>query len=450
MKDLSELHRIESIPERQAVFREFLAAGDVAIAADDPIFDFGRVEPGTTYGRSCESLVGHVSIPVGVVGPLTVHYRDYREGASGELVEDTELRTRAVPIPMATHEGGLNASLNRGIKAVNQCGGLRTWVLKASMTRGSCWVFETTEQAYRFSLWIADNAQKMAAWLLDPENPMRDVELRGVPVLSRYARLKAVHPYIVSNTCHVVFEYSTGDACGQNMTTRNTYLLHSQFVLPRFHAETGIAPAHFFLEGNTGGDKKLSHLRHIDGGHGRTVMASFVLNEEVAQSVLKCSLDDLVKLREIGVDGSILSGMLGMAVNPVNVIAAMFAATGQDIACAGTSSMAMVGLAECPQGVNCTLRLAGLEIGTVGGGTALPHQARYLDIMGCRGPGASHRFAQFVAGAALCLELSTGAAMAAAGSISFYTAHLERGGMKRSERPAQVAPALVEQLRKVG
>lgn len=172
------------------------------------------------------------------------------------------------------------------------------------MTRGSCWVFETTEQAYRFSRWISTQGDGMRSWLLDPQNPMRDVEMGGVPVLSRYARLKAVHPYVVSNACHVVFEYATGDACGQNMTTRNTFLLHSQYILPRFSAEAGIAPAHFFLEANTGGDKKVSHLHHIAGGHGRTVLASFVLTEEVAQSVLECSIDDLLKLREIAARGA--------------------------------------------------------------------------------------------------------------------------------------------------
>jgi hydroxymethylglutaryl-CoA reductase (NADPH) len=446
MKDLSELHRIETVPERQAAFQDFLRRRDIPIAPTDPIFDFGGLDS-ATYARSCESLVGHVSIPVGVVGPLTVHVQDYGEDDSAELVEQGEHHEITVPIPMATHEGGLNASLSRGIKAANRCGGVQTWVLKASMTRGSCWVFESTEQAQRFSRWIAEQVGLMRGWLLDPENPMRDVEMGGVPVLSRYARLKAVHPYVVSNACHVVFEYATGDACGQNMTTRNTFLLHSQFIMPRFHTDTGIAPAHFFLEANTGGDKKVSHLRHTAGGHGRTVLATCVLTEEVAQSVLKCSLDDLLKLREIASEGATLSGTVGMAVNPVNVIAAIFAATGQDIACAGTSSMAMVSAAECPRGLNCTLRLGGLEIGTVGGGTGLPHQARYLEIMGCRGAGASNRFAQVVAAASLCLELSTGAAMAAAGSISFYTAHLERGGMKRSERPTQVAPGLVDQLK---
>jgi hydroxymethylglutaryl-CoA reductase (NADPH) len=158
-----------------------------------------------------------------------------------------------------------------------------------------------------------------------------------------------------------------------------------------------------------------------------------------------------VKLRELGSEGATLSGMLGMAVNPVNVIAAIYAATGQDLACAGTSSMAMTSLTECPAGMLCTLRLPNLEVGTVGGGTGLPHQSRLLEIMGCReGKGSANRFAQVVAAASLCLELSTGAAMAAAGSISFYTAHLTRGGMKRAPTPARVAAGVAAALGKAG
>ena len=449
MTDLLELHRIESIAERQAALRDFIRAEVPNVAEDDAIFDFGRTDP-AVYARSCEALIGQVSIPVGIVGPLTVRYRDYTENESGEITGSTDVLSRPFLIPMATHEGGLNASLSRGIKAANQCGGVRTYVLKASMTRGTCYVFETTEQAYLFSKWVESNVGRMKQWLEDPENPFRQAELKGIPVLSRYARLKTVRPHVLSNTCHTVFEYSTGDACGQNMTTRNTYMLHSEFILPRFHADTGIAPAHFFLEGNTGGDKKSSHLYHIHGGHGRTVVASVIITEDVAQATLKCTVDDILKLREVGGEGASLSGMIGMAVNPVNVIAAVFAATGQDIACVGTSSMAIITAAECPAGIQCTLRIAGLEVGTVGGGSGLPHQQRYLEIMNCRGEGSANRFAQVVTAAALCLELSTGAAMAAAGSISFYTAHLERGGMKRTEQPARVASNLLERLKKEG
>jgi len=348
---------------------------------------------------------------------------------------------------MGTHEGGLNASLNRGIKAANQSGGVHTRLLSTSMTRGSCYVFETGEQAYIFSKWVRENTGKMKAWLEDPQNPFRDAEMKGIPLLSRHARLLETSTYLVSNTCHTVFKYTTGDASGQNMTTRNTYMLHSNLILPRFHQDTGISPASFFLEANTGGDKKASHLYHIQGGHGKTVFASLILSEKALKETLKCSVEDVLKLREVGGEGAALSGMMGVSCNPANVIAAIFAATGQDLACVGTSSMALASSTECPEGLHVSLRLPNLEVGTVGGGTGLPHQSRYLEVMQCRGKGGASKFAQIVTAASLCLDISTTSAMAAAGSFSFYTAHLERGGMKRAHKPAQVSENLITQLK---
>jgi hydroxymethylglutaryl-CoA reductase (NADPH) len=271
--------------------------------------------------------------------------------------------------------------------------------------------------------------------------------MKCIPLLRRHARLLETSTYLVSNTCHTVFKYTTGDASGQNMTTRNTYMLHSHLILPQFHQDTGIRPASFFLEANTGGDKKVSHLYHIQGGHGKTVFASAILSEKALMETLKCSVEDFLKLREVGGEGAALSGMIGVSCNPANVLAAIFAATGQDLACVGTSSMALASSTECPEGLHVSLRLPNLEVGTVGGGTGLPHQSRYLEVMQCKGKGGASKFAQIVAAAALCLDLSTTSAMAAAGSFSFYTAHLERGGMKRVHKPAQVSENLISQLK---
>lgn len=440
------LHRLKSVAERQTCLAELVQERVPGLGAEDPVFDFGRVDP-KVYERACEGLVGHVSIPVGIAGPLNVHYREYEEADDGELLDTGQEFSDSFHIPVATHEGGLNASLNRGIKAANECGGVRTHVLASSMTRGSCYVFENTEQAHVFGRWARANLAPMQAWLEDPQNPHRDAEMKGIPLLSRHGRLRGLHTYLMSNTCHVVFRYTTGDACGQNMSTRNTYMLHAHFILPHLHADTGIVPAHFFLEANTGGDKKVSHLYHTRGGHGTSVAASVILTEEVLGRTLKCNVDEVLKLMEVGGQGAALSGMIGVSCNPANVIAAVYAATGQDLACVGTSSMATAAATECPEGVLCTLRLPNLEVGTVGGGTGLPHQRRYLEIMGCRGAGKIARFAQVVTAAALCLELSTTSAMAAAGSFSFYMAHLERGGMKRVTPPARVSEQVLDQLR---
>lgn len=422
------LHRVPDVRERQELVRKWMERAGAA-AGGETIFDFGPTDP-AVFAAACESLIGAVTLPVGLVGPLTVHARVYEEDAAGELADRGSERLE-VPIPMATHEGGLNASLGRGVKAANACGGVETYLLKASMTRGTCYEFESAGDAYRFSRWIRAQVPAMRAWLDDPANPLRAVLEKGAAVLSRYARLKAVHTHLICNTCHSIFEFTTGDACGQNMSTRNTYLLHQHFVLPRLAAELGIEPTGFLLEANTGGDKKPSQLHHIEGGHGRMVVASCLISNEVLEGQLECTPADVERIRRIGVEGSVLSGMIGFSINPANVIAAIFAATGQDLACVGTSSMAMMTATERGDGLLCALRLPSLEIGTVGGGTGLPQQRGWLELMGCTGPQSANRFAQVVAAAALCLELSTGAAMAAAASQGFYQAHLERGGARR-------------------
>jgi len=80
-------------------------------------------------------------------------------------------------------------------------------------------------------------------------------------------------------------------------------------------------------------------------------------------------------------------------------------------------------------GLNVSIRLPGLEVATVGGGTTLPYARSWLSLMGCAGPGKVYRLAQIVAAATLALEISASAAMATAGSKEFFKAHHERGGL---------------------
>jgi hydroxymethylglutaryl-CoA reductase (NADPH) len=120
--------------------------------------------------------------------------------------------------------------------------------------------------------------------------------------------------------------------------------------------------------------------------------------------------------------------MPSVAFTPASAIAAIFAATGQDLGMVGTSSMAHVTLEPVDDGVHLAIRLSGLEVGTVGGGTGLPYARAYLSLLRCTGPGSAYRLAQVVAAAALCLELSAAASMASAGSENFATAHLKQSG----------------------
>src|SRR5213078_641411 len=182
-------------------------------------------------------------------------------------------------------------------------------------------------------------------------------------------------------------------------------------------------------EANMGGDKKPS-FEYFQSGHGKTVLAEATLTEEAVRRVLRTSVDDLLELAWAGTHGAVASGMQSVAFTPATAVAAIFAATGQDLGMVGTSSMAHGTGRRVDGGIHCSIRLPGLEVGTVGGGTTLPYARSWLALMGCTGSGKVYRFAQIVAAPTLALEISASAAMATAGSEEFFRAHSERGGLR--------------------
>jgi len=334
-------------------------------------------------------------------------------------------------VPLAHTEGGLSASVLRGANATRAAGGVHTHVLADGMTRASYFEFTDTAEAVTFSRWVRAHAQDMAAWLRDPANPLAGAETPGgMRLLSAHAVLRGVRTHVLGRACHVLYRFTTGDACGPNMMTRNAQALNTDYVGHRFPAETGCAIGRRVLEANMGGDKKPSY-EYFHEGHGKTVIAEAALDHRTLRRFLNCSAEDLAALEQIGLHGSHASGMQSAAFSPASAIAAIFAATGQDLGMVGTSSMAHSTAEPTARGgVHISIRLSGLEVGTVGGGAGLPYPRAWLKLMGCAGPGAVYRFAQIIAAATLCLEVSAAASMASDGSANFYQAHLERGGLR--------------------
>src|SRR5207248_5961155 len=194
--------------------------------------------------------------------------------------------------------------------------------------------------------------------------------------------------------------FTTGDACGPNMMTRNAYALNMGYVMEY----APVKPARAILEANMGGDKKPSHRYFERGGHGKTVIAEATLAEDAVRRVLRTTVDDLLELSFAGTHGAVASGMQSVAFTPASAIAAIFAATGQDLGMVGTSSMAHGTGRRVDGGLHASIRFPGLEVGTVGGGTTLPTAREWLALLGCEGSGKVYRFAQIVAAAALALD----------------------------------------------
>ncbi|MGN6430518.1 MAG: 3-hydroxy-3-methylglutaryl-CoA reductase [Gaiellaceae bacterium] len=385
-----------------------------ALTQDGEVFSHD-LEP---FARAQEALTGVAVIPVSVIGPLDVELGEYElEEPFGRLAETGRSRDQ-VFVPLAHTEGGLSASLYRGARAVAESGGFRTYVLRDRITRASCFVCASTAEAVELSRFLEAHVAEMRRWLAE--------RVEADPALSKYAKLREVETHVVGPMCHVMWAFTTGDACGPNMMTRNSYALNMGYVM-----EHGpVKPERAILEANMGGDKKPSHRYFERGGHGKTVIAEATLSEDAVRRVLRTTVDDLLELSWAGTSGAVASGMQSVAFTPASAIAAIFAATGQDLGMVGTSSMAHGPGRRVEDGLNCSIRLPGLEVGTVGGGTTLPYARSWLALMGCAGAGNVYRFAQIVAAATLALEISASAAMATAGSREFFKAHHERGGLR--------------------
>jgi hydroxymethylglutaryl-CoA reductase (NADPH) len=370
----------------------------------------------TPWAKAQEALTGISVIPTAVIGPLTISLGEYElTEPDGEVVERGR-STEDVFVPLAHTEGSMSDSLYRGARAAAESGGFRTEVLRDRITRASCFICRSAEDSAQLARWIEAELPEMRRWLAERDDSW----------VSRWAKLREAETHVVGPMCHVMWAFTTGDAVGANMMTRNAYALNMGFVMER----APVKPERALLEANMGGDKKISHRYFERGGHGKTVIAECTLTDDAVRRVLRTTVDDLVDLSWAGTHGAVASGMQSVAFTPATAIAAIFAATGQDLGMVGTSSMAHGTGRRVEGGLNAAIRLPGLEVATVGGGTTLPYARSWLSLMDCAGPGKVYRFAQIVAAATLALEISASAAMATAGSENFFRAHHELGGKR--------------------
>jgi hydroxymethylglutaryl-CoA reductase (NADPH) len=342
-----------------------------------------------------ENLMGSVEVPVGLAGPMWFR----GENAHGVLFA-----------PLATTEGALVASATRGATAITRSGGVTTRIIRQQMMRVPLFVLSDMHGAFLFSRWIRDHIDELR---------------EQIQRVSSHANLVEVEPMLLGNMVHVRFLYATGDAAGQNMTTTCTW--HAcQWLMQKMKHFDDIQFDNFLIEANMSGDKKVNFQSFI-AGRGTRVTAECFLKTEVLEQVLKVSPDELMKTNQVVIAGSQQVGMVGYNINVANIIAGMFTATGQDIACVHESSLAQLHLQQVKGGVYASMMMPSLIIGTVGGGTHLTRQNELLQMMDCAGPGKVPRLAEIIAGFCLALDLST---MSAVASGQFASAH-ERLGRNR-------------------
>ncbi|WP_051690901.1 phosphotransferase [Photorhabdus australis] len=336
----------------------------------------------TKLTKTIEGFIGSIEIPVGIAGPLLIKGQ-YAQGV--------------YYAPLATTEAALIASVSRGSSAIMQSGGTTARVLGQRMIRAPRFEFYSVSHSIIFSDWINEHIS----------------ELRyEIGHHSKHAQLMEIKPHIIGRSVHLQFIYNTAAAAGQNMTTICTWYA-CQWIQQQLAKMAFIPLRHFMIDGNTSSDKKVAYQPFIEG-RGTRVVAEVYLNAESCQQILRVTPQQLVTAYHHVCEGAIASGMVGININAANVIAGMFTALGQDIACVHESSVAHLHMTlTADNRVYCSITLPSLIVGTVGGGTYLPHQRECLNMLGCTDENGTARLAEIIASYCLALDISTLSAIAA-------------------------------------
>lgn len=330
------------------------------------------LDAGQASTKNCENMIGAVQIPLGVAGPLKIK---------------SSLQKREVFVPLATTEGALVASVNRGSKAITQSGGATIISKKVGITRAPVFAVENISEGEKIIKWIKDNFAQIK---------------KIAEGTSSHLKLLDIKPWMVGRNLFLRFKFDSQDAMGMNMTT-----IACTKTVDLIEQETKAKLVS--ISGNMCVDKKPNMLNFIEG-RGTQVWADCVLSKEIAEKTLKTTFEKFVDVvtRKVYL-GSILSGSIGANSHAANVLAAVFAATGQDIAHIAEVSSVITTAEIVKKGLYVSVFIPDLVVGTIGGGTGLATQKEALDILGVFGGDSgknSQKLAEIIGGAVLAGEIS--------------------------------------------
>jgi hydroxymethylglutaryl-CoA reductase (NADPH) len=340
-------------------------------------------DPHITEGN-CENFTGVAQIPIGIAGPMRIN----GDHAKGDFL-----------IPMATSEGTLVASYNRGMKLINLCGGANCTVVGDAMQRAPVFVMPNAREGKKFEKWIQENTNKIK---------------EQAEATSSVAKLKYIDYYLSNKFVYLRFNFSTGDAAGQNMVGRATFAACS-WIIDNYK---GIE--HFFLESNFATDKKGSQI-NIMRTRGKRVTAEAVIKRDVLIETMRVEPENLAYHNNVANVGSFISGANNNGLHSANGITAMFIATGQDVANVAESSAGIIYTELTPEkDLYISITIPSLIVATYGGGTGLATQEECLAILGCTGKGKVFKLAEIIGGVVLAGELSLAAAISSSDWVSSH------------------------------
>lgn len=330
------------------------------------------------YAGNIEHFMGVAQVPIGLAGPVLVD----GEYAKGEFF-----------VPMATAEGTLVASYNRGMKLLRLAGGVKTTIIDDRMQRAPAFTFESAREARDFGVWLSDHFDEVKA---------------AAETTTKSGKLQDIEQYGASRLLFTRFNYTTGDAAGQNMTGKATATACA-WITENYPGTI----KRFQLEAQLATDKKASHMNLLNT-RGKRVVAEATLPNDLLVEHMHATSRQLFQARLTSTLGGYLSGVVNNGAHAANGIAAVFMATGQDVANVAESHQAAV-YAEVTEDESYyfSVTLPSLIVATYGGGTGLPTQRECLELMDCYGAGGVNKFAEIVAATVLCGDLSLGSAVVA-------------------------------------
>ena len=369
--------------EQAAVRREFTGVDleHVGSYSFDP-----AVLPG-----NIENFIGVAQVPIGLAGPLRVN----GEHADGEYY-----------VPLATTEGTLVASYNRGMRLLTESGGVTATVVDDRMQRAPVFLLDDARQARDLAAWIREHALEIQ---------------QAAEATTSIGRLIEIEQYHVGPLLYLRFDYTTGDAAGQNMVGRATWA-GCEWIAANH-------PDHprYVLSGAIDTDKKHSQM-NVLRTRGKRVVAEATIPADLLEERMGVTPMQLFRMRQVSQAGGILAGSANYGAHAANGLAALFIATGQDAANVAESHTAITYSQVTDAGdYYWSITLPALIVATVGGGTGLQTQRECLEILGCAGPGRAKAFAEICAAVVLAGEVSLASAVLAG---DWVTSH-ERLGRNR-------------------
>ena len=341
------------------------------------------IDPATLSGNM-ENFFGVAQVPMGLAGPL--HIR-------GEHAQGTFY------VPMATTEGTLVASYNRGMRLLAESGGVKTTVVEQFMQRSPVFILDDAKKARDFGDWIKAHFDQI-----------KEV----AETTTRSGKLINIGQYAIGPLRNLRFNYTTGDAAGQNMTGKAT------FAACEWIKKTYPGGANYILSGNMDTDKKHSRANMLLT-RGKRVVAECTIKGELLQSMMGISAKELFWSRQVSNVGAFLAGSANNGAHAANGLTAMFIATGQDVANVSESHAGVTYAQLLDNGdYYWSITLTSLIVATYGGGTGLPTQRECLEMLGCYGNGKADKFAEICAAVVLAGDTSLSSAILAGDWVSSH------------------------------